>query len=118
MALRIETVTVDALDPSALAGFWSAALGWEQGSDEDGDVWVEPGPQQASAPLILFVAVGERKVGKNRIHFDLVPDDQDAEVERLEGLGANRVSIGQTGDEDWVVLADPEGNEFCVLSNR
>lgn len=58
--------------------------------------------------------VGEQKAGKNRVHFDLRPDDQDAEVRRLEQLGASKIDIGQ-GDAPWVVMADPEGNEFCVL---
>jgi hypothetical protein len=64
--------------------------------------------------LLLFRAPGPR-VSKNRVHLDLRPDDQAAEIARLEGLGAQRVEIGQTGAEDWVVMADPEGNEFCVL---
>ena len=120
MALRIETVTIDARDPLALARFWAAALGWEQRDDEDGDVWVEPGsrhPDYGSSRPLLFLDVPESKSSKNRIHLDLRPDDQDLEVERLEALGACQVSVGQTGDEDWLVLADPEGNEFCVLSD-
>gem|GEM_PF-1647219 len=67
-------------------------------------------------PGILFLPVDEPKPAKNRLHIDLRPDDQAAEVERLIALGAKRVDIGQ-GDASWVVLADPEGNEFCVLSN-
>ena len=59
----------------------------------------------------------EEKVVKNRLHLDFRPDDQDAEVARLLALGARRVDVGQTGDEPWVVLADPEGNEFCILSS-
>ena len=66
-------------------------------------------------PTWLFVAVPEGKVVKNRIHFDFIPDDQQAEVERLIGLGARHVDIGQ-GEQSWVVLADPEGNEFCILA--
>jgi hypothetical protein len=61
------------------------------------------------------VRANEMKAGKNRLHLDLIPDDQEREVERLETLGASRPDIGQTGNESWVVLADPEGNEFCVL---
>ena len=118
MALRIDTVTVDAVDPTRLADFWCAALDWVQRTDEDGDIWVEPGPGHPEAgrsrPL-LFIRVPEDKAGKNRIHLDLTPDDQEQEVERLEALGATRPSIGQSGNESWVVLADPEGNEFCVL---
>jgi predicted enzyme related to lactoylglutathione lyase len=67
--------------------------------------------------LLLFRAQGH-KGSKNRVHLDLRPDDQAAEIARLEGLGARRVHIGQTGAEDWVVMADPEGNEFCVLQAR
>ena len=118
MGLRIETVSIDAADPAGLAAFWCAALGWDQRTDEDGDVWIEPGPQHrdhGTVRPLLFIRVPEGKLGKNRLHLDLVPDDHEAEVERLESLGATRPSIGQTGNESWVVLADPEGNEFCVL---
>ena len=118
MGLRIETVTNDAVDPEALAEFWCAALEWVRRTDEDGDIWIEPGPNHPDAdrarPLLLMRVPGHKSV-KNRIHLDLVPDDQEREVERLEALGATRPSIGQTGNESWVVLADPEGNEFCVL---
>ena len=69
---------------------------------------------ESGSPL-LFVRVPEAKAAKNRLHFDLVPDDQEREIERLEALGATRPDIGQSGNESWVVLADPEGNEFCVL---
>jgi predicted enzyme related to lactoylglutathione lyase len=119
MALRIETVSFDAEDPLMQGRFWSAALGWEHGIDEDGDVWVEPGPghpDNGAVRPLLFLAVPESKAIKNRIHLDLRPDDQDLEVDRLESLGAARVAVGQDGSEGWIVLADPEGNEFCVLS--
>lgn len=69
------------------------------------------------APDILFVRVPDRKVVKNRLHFDLKPKDQHAEVDRIIGLGATHADIGQS-DVSWVVLADPEGNEFCVLRPR
>ena len=118
MGLRIETVTVDAADPVTLAAFWCAALGWEQRVDEDGDIWIEPGeddPEFDRVKPLLIVRANEMKAGKNRLHLDLIPDDQEREVERLESLGASRPDIGQTGNESWVVLADPEGNEFCVL---
>ncbi len=120
MTLRIETVSVDAQDPDQLGRFWSAVLGWEHSVDEDGDVWVEPGsghPDRGSVRPLLFLAVPEGKSVKNRIHLDLRPDDQASEVARLEALGAIEVSVGQEGSEDWVVLADPEGNEFCVLGD-
>ena len=118
MGLRIETVTIDAVDPVELATFWCAALGWQQRTDEDGDIWIEPGdddPEFDRVKPLLIVRAKEMKAGKNRLHLDLLPDDQEGEVERLESLGASRPDIGQTGNESWVVLADPEGNEFCVL---
>nr|BFF16215.1 hypothetical protein GCM10025699_75180 [Microbacterium flavescens] len=71
-----------------------------------------------SLPGLLFVRVPEAKTLKNRLHLDFRPDDQDAEVERLLALGATRSDVGQTSDVSWVVLADPEGNEFCVLGSR
>jgi len=118
MGLRIETVTIDAVDPEALAVFWCAALGWVQRVDEDGDIWIEPDddhPDAGTVRPLLLMRVPDDKSGKNRIHLDLVPDDHEREVERLEALGATRPNVGQTGNESWVVLADPEGNEFCVL---
>jgi len=118
MGLRIETLTVDAVDPVGLAAFWCAALDWEQRTDEDGDIWIEPAednPEFDRVKPLLIVRGNERKAGKNRLHLDLIPDDQEREVERLESLGASRPDIGQTGNESWVVLADPEGNEFCIL---
>ncbi|MGB7053498.1 MAG: VOC family protein [Acidimicrobiales bacterium] len=120
MTLRIETCTIDALDPAALAAFWSEVLGWRARTDSDGDVWVESQEDdggRGSTPL-LFGADPEAKTVKNRIHLDLRPDDQAAEVERLRRLGAHQADIGQSGSESWVVMADPEGNEFCVLSSR
>ena len=116
--LRIETVTIDATDPTALGRFWSAALGWEQRTDEDGDIWIEPGddhPDTGGSDRCSSLRVPRGQGGKNRLHLDLVPDDQEREVERLEDARASRARIGQTGNEAWVVLADPEGNEFCVL---
>jgi predicted enzyme related to lactoylglutathione lyase len=121
MTIRIATVSVDAVEPQRLAQFWSDALGWEREVDGDGDVLVRPAeghPDHSRSSHLLFLAVPEAKSGKNRIHLDLVPDDQTAEVKRLEALGATRASVGQTGRETWVVMADPEGNEFCVLRAR
>jgi predicted enzyme related to lactoylglutathione lyase len=120
VTLRIETCTIDALNPAALAGFWSEALGWRVRTDSDGDVWVESQQDDGSrgpTPL-LFVADPGAKSVKNRVHLDLRPDDQAAEVERLQRLGAHQSDVGQSGSEGWVVMADPEGNEFCVLSSR
>jgi predicted enzyme related to lactoylglutathione lyase len=121
VTIQIATVSVDAVEPQRLARFWSDALGWAYEVDGDGDVLVRPAeghPDHHRSSHLLFLAVPEAKSGKNRIHLDLVPDDQSAEVERLEGLGATRASVGQTGRESWVVMADPEGNEFCILRAR
>jgi predicted enzyme related to lactoylglutathione lyase len=116
-------MVIDAADPSALAAFWAAALGWEVAADEPDEVVVEPVgfsyPSTTALPLV-FVPVQEPKSGKNRLHLDLSTtslQDQAAEVERVLGLGARPADIGQ-GDVPWVVLADPEGNEFCVLDPR
>ena len=116
--LRIQCLCVDANDPSALASFWEAVLGWRRTQDEDEEVVLEPPagtPEDGIVPDLLFLRVPESKSGKNRLHLDLRPEDQAAEVARLEGLGAKRVSVGQGDDVTWVVLSDPEGNEFCVL---
>lgn len=111
MALHVETVTIDAHAPESLARWWAELLG-STARPDDGD-WVV----EAGGCVLLFGANPDAKVGKNRIHLDLRPDDRDAEVARAEALGASRVDIGQ-GEEAWVVLADPEGNEFCILSSR
>lgn len=95
--------------------FWAEAIGWPVVYDEHGDVAVRA--PDGTGPFLTFGPPGVNKTGKNRLHLDLVPDegeDQDAEVERLLALGATRVDIGQ-GDVPWVVLADPDGNELCVL---
>jgi predicted enzyme related to lactoylglutathione lyase len=116
--LRIQSLSVDAADPRALATFWEAALGWRRTSEDDEEVVLEPpagSPQDGVAPDLLFCRVGDDRVVKNRLHLDLRPVDQAAEVARLEGLGATRADVGQGPEVTWVVLADPEGNEFCVL---
>jgi len=118
MTLRIQAFLIDANDPRALATFWENALGWRRTYERDDEVVLEPpagSPEDGVAPDLLFSKVSERKTGKNRLHIDLRPEDQAAEVARLEALGATRADVGQSGDESWVVLADPEGNEFCVL---
>jgi len=118
MASRWQCVCVDSLDPQALADFWEPVLGWRRTFDNPDEVVLEPptgSPQDGVAPDLLFLRVPESKSVKNRLHIDLRPDDQAAEVARIEALGARRVDVGQAGDVSWVVLADPEGNEFCVL---
>lgn len=115
MSLDWEQVVVDARDPVALGRWWLEALRWIIVNDDPGEFEIRP--QADRLPGLIFVPVDERKQVKNRLHLDFRPDDQDAEVERLIALGASRVDVGQ-GDVPWVVLADPEGNEFCVLRDR
>jgi len=118
MDLRIQCLCVDARDPASIASFWESALGWRRTHEEPDEVVLEPpagSPEEGVVPDLLFLKVPESKTVKNRLHLDLRPIDQAREVERLESLGAARVSVGQTAEATWVVLADPEGNEFCVL---
>jgi Glyoxalase-like domain len=118
MTLRLQNISIDCRNGEDLAGFWRDVLGWRITSVEPEEVVLEPpvgSPEEGIVPDILFLTVPEDKSAKNRLHFDLRPADQEAEVERLINLGATRVDIGQTSQCTWVVLADPEGNEFCVL---
>lgn len=119
MALHINTLTIDCHDPHEQARFWSQALEWELILDPDGDPMIVPTLDRDALPgafPILFLGAPGTKQAKNRLHLDLAPDDQLAEVERLERLGATRVDIGQK-EVPWVVMADPEANEFCVLKS-
>ncbi len=115
MACRFTELIVDARDPEALARFWGDVLGWEVGGSNDEIAWLKP-PAPA-VPLIAFVPVPEGKSVKNRVHIDVSPTDRsrDEEVERVLALGAQRADVGQGEDVSWIVLADPEGNEFCIL---
>jgi hypothetical protein len=117
MASRLTAIVIDAANPSVLAEFWRQALGYQVTAAEDGDVAI--GGPPGSGPELLFGRVLEGKTVKNRVHLDVNPTDRDQadEVARLIGLGARPVDIGQ-GDVAWVVLSDPEGNEFCVLRRR
>ena len=118
MSIRWQAVCVDSQDPAVIATFWEQALGWRRTYDDPDEVVLEPpagSPEDGVSPDILFLRVPESKSVKNRLHIDLRPEDQAAEVERLEKLGARRVDVGQSADVTWVVLADPDGNEFCVL---
>ena len=118
MTLRLWTIDVDAADPRALGRWWADALGWKIFfEDDDGDEVVITTDDERF-PGMVFLRVSDGKAVKNRLHLDFVPEDRDAEVDRLVAKGASRVDIGQTGEESWVVLADPEGNEFCVLQTR
>ncbi len=115
MTLHVNALTIDCHDPQAQARFWSAALDWRIVHDEDDEVLLAPFLDRRPGVLpLLFLRNGDPKRGKNRLHLDLAPTDQSGEVARLEGLGARRADIGQ-GAVSWVVMADPEGNEFCVL---
>ena len=116
MSVRLQWIAIDAADPERIGRWWADVLGWEGRVDEDGDFSVSP-PGGGGATGLLFLRVPEAKAVKNRIHLDLRPDDQAAEVARCERLGATRVDVGQQGNPGvtWVVLADPEGNEFCIL---
>ena len=119
MTIRWQCVCVDAHEPPTLARWWAELLGWRLTYEEDDDQAVieppEGSPLVDVSPDLVFLKVPEDKTVKNRLHIDLRPDDQVAEVARAETLGARRVSIGQSDDVSWVVLADPEGNEFCIL---
>ncbi len=112
MAVEWYQMVIDAHDPRALARFWADALGYRVMLEEDEEVVIAKGDD--AYPGICFVPVDDEKTEKNRLHIDLNPVDQYEEVVRLLALGARRVNIGQ-GNVTWVVLADPEGNEFCVL---
>jgi Glyoxalase-like domain len=116
VACRFTELVVDSNDPPKVAEFWSQVLDYEITDRSDELVQIE-GP--GTGPTILFVVVPEPKQVKNRLHIDVNPTDrtQDEEVERILGLGARHADVGQK-DVDWVVLADPEGNEFCVLKSR
>ncbi|MEU6045794.1 VOC family protein [Streptomyces griseus] len=128
MASKFTELAIDCADPAALARFWCAVLGYEvqDADEEDGVVMIgspeapegksRPGPVP---PALTFARVAEGKSVKNRLHIDVNPTDreQGEEVERLLALGARRADVGQ-GDAHWVVLTDPEGNEFCVLGTR
>lgn len=116
--LRIQCVTVDAEDPLQMAEFWRDVLSWRITFTSDDEVVLEPAqgsPEEGISPDLLFIKVSDSKVVKNRLHFDLRPADQSAEVDRIISLGGRKVDIGQGPDVTWIVMADIEGNEFCVL---
>ena len=115
MSLEWDQVVVDAAQPAALGLWWANALGWVVTFEADEEYEIRSAPDRL--PGLVFVPVRDSKVTKNRLHLDFRPDDQTAEVDRLLALGAHRVDVGQ-GEQRWVVLADPEGNEFCVLASR
>ncbi|MGH9190107.1 MAG: VOC family protein [Acidimicrobiales bacterium] len=131
MSLRWYSIVVDCHDVKAQGHWWAEALGWKPIHETDDEIVIVPQrltvdmlgttPWEQVPPCLVFGSVPEGKTTKNRLHIDLAPhtsDDRDAEIDRLLRLGATRVDVGQSGDESWDVFADPEGNEFCVLSSR
>ncbi len=117
MEIRIQCLCIDTADPGRIASFWESALGWRRTFEEEGQVCLEPpegSPEDGIVADLVFLKVPEAKIIKNRLHLDLRPADQSAEVARLEALGARQVNVGQD-DVSWVVMADPDGNEFDVL---
>jgi predicted enzyme related to lactoylglutathione lyase len=120
MGSALIEIVVDCQDPKRVAEFWAEVLGWPLTEAERGFYWLSStGDYTSPKPMLVFVPVDEQKAGKNRVHIDVCPSgcDQAEELERLLGLGARKVDVGQ-GDAPWVVLADPEGNEFCLLGRR
>lgn len=122
MTSRITELVIDCADPERLARFWSEVLGYVELDREGGAI--EIGPPDVGfgglQPTIILSPSTDPRNGKLRLHIDVNPvdRDQDAELERLLALGAERADVGQTGNESWHVLADPEGNEFCLLRRR
>ena len=106
-------VVVDAQDPARLSRWWAEVLGYRILAEDQNDVIV--GQAEKVYPILYFSRTTAEKSGKNRLHIDLSPVDREAEVERLVNMGARHVDIGHGDGRSWTVLADPEGNEFCVL---
>lgn len=122
MACRISELVLDSRDPEVLARFWCEVLNFVV-LDREEDGSLEIGPRQGFGgpqPTIILSRTDEPKHGKSRLHIDVnaTDRDQNAELDRLLKLGARPADIGQTGEESWHVLADPEGNEFCLLRTR
>jgi predicted enzyme related to lactoylglutathione lyase len=115
MPVTLHHVVVDTRDLPGLARFWTQALNWKILSEREREIVI--GPDENSPVGLCFMPVTDPKTVKNRVHLDLTTEaaDRDAEIARLLALGARRVDVGQTGEESWTVLADPEGNEFCVI---
>jgi catechol 2,3-dioxygenase-like lactoylglutathione lyase family enzyme len=123
MSCRLSELVVECADPEALSRFWCGVLGYVELSREEPDDGIEIGPVSGfggAAPTLVFSRSAEPRAGQLRLHFDVNPvdRDQDAELERLLSLGARPADVGQTGEESWHVLQDPEGNEFCLLRRR
>ena len=116
MSSRISSIAIDAAQPRVIADFWCRVLDWRVIDEEDGVISI--GPADGSWPTIDVIAVPEKKTVKNRLHLDLRADGSSTpeELQRLLDLGARRTDVGQGPEATWVVLSDPEGNEFCLLS--
>ena len=116
MSSRIAVLAIDAVDPLTIAQFWCRVLGWD--IVEQSEEGISIAPPDGGGPTIDVLPVPEHKSVKNRLHLDLRADglSTEAELARLLELGAHRVDVGQSPDVSWVVLADPEGNEFCLLA--
>ena len=115
MPVRLHHIVIDAHDLPRLARFWTQALGWEVLSEHEREIVI--GTDENAPVGICFMPVTDQKIVKNRVHLDITTEaqDRDQEIDRLIGLGAQQVDVGQTGKESWTVLADPEGNELCVI---
>lgn len=120
MAAKLTEIVVDASDPGRLARFWGDVLGWPVTDEDRGFSWISATGDHTAHPMIVFAPVPEGKSVKNRLHLDVNPAgvEQAEELERLLALGATRADVGQSDDVPWVVLADLEGNEFCLLGRR
>jgi hypothetical protein len=118
MACKFSELVIDSLDPERIARWWADVLDYR--ITEVNEEQVEIGGPPGSGPTLVFVRVPERKSGKNRLHIDVSPTDRqhEAELERLQELGAERADVGQGDDVGWAVLRDPDGNEFCLLGRR
>jgi hypothetical protein len=115
MPSQIAVIAIDAVQPRVVADFWCSVLGWQVVEVDDSVISIAP--PDGSWPMIDVVAVPENKTVKNRLHLDLRADGVSTtdELERILSLGARRTDVGQGSDATWVVLSDPEGNEFCLL---
>jgi Glyoxalase-like domain len=127
MTSKFTELAIDCADPGILARFWCSVLDYQVHDEDDGIVTIGPPGEPEGKnhlgpvpPTLTFARVPEGKTVKNRLHLDVSPADreQDEEVDRLLSLGARHADVGQSPGVSWVVLADPEGNEFCVLADR
>ncbi|MGW0432901.1 VOC family protein [Micromonospora sp. NPDC003197] len=117
MALTARMVTIDCVDPGQLAKFWAEAAGYELKWQHENEFVILGPPADDDRVKIGLQRVAEPRVGKNRVHVDWLADDPAAEVARLVGLGAAVLRDPSTSGLTWTVLADPEGNEFCVSAH-